>query len=301
MSECNHDWDPELDEGGNPDFRTNRLVSLMPVVYVKCKHCDGRTWLTEEQLAEHQGITELKPCPFCWGDVNIATNCTQFDGKALRTINCPNCNASMSGNEPELILAWNQRVEETTDHKPKVVVMCGSSRFCDIMAVVEWILERNELAITMGLNLMPPWYDAELTDHLAEREGCAEQMDELHLRKIDLADEIFVVDWEVDGKPYIGESCRKEIEYAEAHGVWVRYLSSELLISKEVAERILAYCDLQKNLNVTNKDFVDKIKVLKREILHAHWPQTSEINELIELYETSINLYQQMVGNHENI
>ncbi len=89
--------------------------------------------------------------------------------------------------------------------KPKVVVICGSSRFVDIMAVCEWIIERDELAITMGLNLLPWWYD-DIPDHLAEHERCAEQMDELHLRKIDLAGEIFVVDAGVDGKPYIGEN-----------------------------------------------------------------------------------------------
>ena len=52
---------------------------------------------------------ELLPCPFCGGDANIATNCIQFDGRALRTINCSSCQASMSGNEPELVTAWNTR------------------------------------------------------------------------------------------------------------------------------------------------------------------------------------------------
>jgi hypothetical protein len=47
------------------------------------------------------------------------------------------------------------------------------------------------------------------------------RMDELHKRKIDLADSVFVLD--VDG--YIGESTRSEIEYAEAHGKPVHYLS----------------------------------------------------------------------------
>jgi len=130
--------------------------------------------------------------------------------------------------------------------KPKVIVMCGSSRFCDIMAVVEWILERDELAITMGLNLLPPWYNPELTDHLAELEGCAEQMDELHLRKIDMADEIFVVDAEVDGKPYIGESCAREIQYARNNRVHVRYFSMDRDLRVDVYGRILKWCKLQR-------------------------------------------------------
>ena len=122
--------------------------------------------------------------------------------------------------------------------KPKIVVMCGSSRFVQEMAVCEWIIERDELAITMGLNLLPWWYGAP-DDHLAEAEGCAEQMDELHLRKIDLCDEIFVVDAEVDGKPYIGSSTSNEIAYAEANGKDVRRYSENSLKMIEVNTRLL--------------------------------------------------------------
>ena len=79
--------------------------------------------------------------------------------------------------------------------KPKVVVLCGSSRFVDIMAVCAWIIERDEGAISMGLHLLPGWYSMEnIPDHLAEHEGVADAMDELHLIKIDLSDEVFVVD-----------------------------------------------------------------------------------------------------------
>ncbi len=46
-----------------------------------------------------------------------------------------------------------------------------------------------------------------------------ERLDELHLRKIDLADSILVLN--VGG--YIGESTRREIDYARAHGKKVEY------------------------------------------------------------------------------
>ena len=46
-------------------------------------------------------------------------------------------------------------------------------------------------------------------------------LDDMHKRKIDMADEIFVIN--VDG--YIGESTRSEIEYALRNGLTVRYLS----------------------------------------------------------------------------
>ncbi|MBP5249160.1 MAG: hypothetical protein J6Z46_04050, partial [Lachnospiraceae bacterium] len=45
-------------------------------------------------------------------------------------------------------------------------------------------------------------------------------LDDIHKRKIDMADSIFVIN--VGG--YIGDSTRSEIEYAKAHGKRVEYL-----------------------------------------------------------------------------
>ncbi len=107
---------------------------------------------------------------------------------------------------------------------PKVVVLCGSSRFCQIMAACAWLIERDEQAITMGLHLLPEWYSTDLPDsHLAEYEGVASAMDELHMRKIDLADEVFVVNY----GDYIGESTKNEIEYAQANGKLIRWFQHD--------------------------------------------------------------------------
>ena len=116
--------------------------------------------------------------------------------------------------------------------KPKIVCLCGSSRFVDIMAVVAWLLEKDEGKIAMGLHLLPRWYPDAPDHHLAEAEGVAEQMDELHLRKIDLADEIYVIDW----GGYIGESTAKEIAYAQVAGKKVRYLSADSVRMKFVSD-----------------------------------------------------------------
>lgn len=137
--------------------------------------------------------------------------------------------------------------------KPKVVVMCGSSRFVDIMAVCEWVIERDELAVTMGLNLLPWWYGAP-DDHLAEAEDCANEMDELHLRKIDLADEIFVVDADVDGKPYIGSSTANEIAYAVSKGVDVRRFSESPLLRDGIYRQILDGIERQRSVNEKEKE-----------------------------------------------
>ncbi len=132
--------------------------------------------------------------------------------------------------------------------KPKIIVLCGSSRFVDIMAVCAWILEREEKAIVLGLHLLPHWYSKDLPDdHLAEHEGVADQMDELHLRKIDLAadhedGEIFVVNYD----DYIGESTKNEIEYAQGVDVKIKWYTHDP-IGRIVDEIIREWVDSQKN------------------------------------------------------
>jgi len=87
------------------------------------------------------------------------------------------------------------------------------------MAVFAWELEKGG-RIVLSLHLLPTWYPQLRADHQAEAEGVADAMDELHKRKIDLADEIFVMN--IGG--YIGSSTRSEIVYACEHGKLARYL-----------------------------------------------------------------------------
>ncbi len=51
-------------------------------------------------------------------------------------------------------------------------------------------------------------------------DGTKAMLDDMHKRKIDMADEIYVIN--VGG--YIGESTRSEIEYAKKNGRAVNYL-----------------------------------------------------------------------------
>lgn len=105
--------------------------------------------------------------------------------------------------------------------RPRIICLCGSTRFIETFAIKTWELER-EGYIVLGCTLLPMWY-CEVPSHFGEQTGTKEQCDELHKRKIDLADEVLILD--VDG--YIGESTRSEIEYATATGKPVRYLSTE--------------------------------------------------------------------------
>lgn len=110
--------------------------------------------------------------------------------------------------------------------KPRIVCICGSSRFCDLAAVWAWEFEKQgEIALSM--HLLPQWYWENTGkvghSHGAEQEGVAHVLDELHLRKIDMADRVFVV----NQGGYIGERTRIEIEYAKKLGKPITYQHSQ--------------------------------------------------------------------------
>jgi len=105
-----------------------------------------------------------------------------------------------------------------TPNKPRVVCLCGSTRFKEEINTTNARLSLDGyLVISLGLFGHTDLPDI---DWSTSGSGLKIMLDELHKRKIDLADEIFVVN--VDG--YVGESTRSEINYAVAHGKPVKYL-----------------------------------------------------------------------------
>ena len=107
--------------------------------------------------------------------------------------------------------------EDCKGDRPVIVCLCGSTRFLDAFQAAnlhETLSGR--IVLTIGC-------DTKSDAMLGITDETKAMLDELHLRKIDLADEILVLD--VDG--YIGASTRREIAYAEQHGKRVRYLSRE--------------------------------------------------------------------------
>lgn len=104
--------------------------------------------------------------------------------------------------------------------RPKIICLCGSTRFIETFAIRTWELEREGF-IVLGCTLLPLSY-CKVASHFGEATGTKAQCDALHLRKIDLADEVLVLN--VGG--YIGESTRNEIAYAESHGKPVKYLEA---------------------------------------------------------------------------
>ena len=95
-----------------------------------------------------------------------------------------------------------------------VITLCGSTRFKEqfLEAQKRLTLEGN-IVISVGL-----------FGHSGDDEvwtpGTKEMLDNMHKRKIDMADAIYVIN--VGG--YIGESTRSEIDYAEKNGKTVMYL-----------------------------------------------------------------------------
>ena len=104
--------------------------------------------------------------------------------------------------------------------KYKVVTLCGSTRFKEqfMEAQKRLTLEGN---IVISVGLFGHAGDQEVWDGMDEGtlSKTKEMLDDMHKRKIDMADEIYVIN--VGG--YIGDSTRSEIQYAEAHGKPVRY------------------------------------------------------------------------------
>jgi len=103
--------------------------------------------------------------------------------------------------------------------RPKIVCLCGSTRF------YQKFVEANYLETMAGnIVLSVGFYPHAVNEMHGEGVGITpeqkESLDELHKRKIDLADEVYVLN--VGG--YIGSSTRGEIEYAISHGKPVRYL-----------------------------------------------------------------------------
>lgn len=105
--------------------------------------------------------------------------------------------------------------------KYKVITLCGSTRFKEEFSEVQkrLTLEGN---IVISVGLFGHSGDNEVWESMDEGTltKTKEMLDDMHKRKIDMADEIFVIN--VGG--YIGSSTRSEIEYAKNNKKPVNYL-----------------------------------------------------------------------------
>lgn len=100
--------------------------------------------------------------------------------------------------------------------KYPVITLCGSTRFKDqFLEAQKRLTLAGNIVISVGLF-------GHSGDDEVWNERTKEMLDDMHKRKIDMADGIYVIN--VDG--YIGHSTQSEIEYAKKNGKEILYLES---------------------------------------------------------------------------
>ena len=125
----------------------------------------------------------------------------------------------------------------------KVITLCGSTRFKEefLEAQKRLTLEGN-IVISVGLF-------GHSGDDVVWTEGVKDMLDRQHLAKIDLADEIFVIN--VGG--YIGDSTRREIAYAEFKGKTIKYMEDSKKVS--IYDSYTALGELHDSGKLTEEDW----------------------------------------------
>lgn len=108
---------------------------------------------------------------------------------------------------------------------PHIVCLCGSTRFkeaFDLAAAHETL--KGHIVVTCGLfgHSDYPSGARHITNDGDPHNERKKMLDELHFSKIDLADEVVVVNW----GSYVGQSTVNEIQYAHKIGIPVRMLFS---------------------------------------------------------------------------
>ena len=98
--------------------------------------------------------------------------------------------------------------------KYKVITLCGSTKFKE-----DFLREQKRLSLSGNIVI-----SVGLFGHSGDGEAFTpqtkEMLDDMHKRKIDMADEIFVI----NKNGYIGSSTKSEIEYAIKTNKKVNYM-----------------------------------------------------------------------------
>ena len=104
-------------------------------------------------------------------------------------------------------------------NRPTIICLCGSTRFYE-----EFMQANYEQTMLGKIVLSVGFFMHRAGQVHGETVGITpddkKMLDELHLRKIDMADEVLILN--VNG--YMGESTRRELAYALAHGKVVSFL-----------------------------------------------------------------------------
>ena len=98
--------------------------------------------------------------------------------------------------------------------KYKVITLCGSTKFKD-----DFLREQKRLSLEGNIVISVGLFGHSGDDEVWS-DGIKEMLDDMHKRKIDMADEIFVI----NTNGYIGSSTKSEIEYAIKTNKKVNYM-----------------------------------------------------------------------------
>ena len=102
--------------------------------------------------------------------------------------------------------------------KYKVITLCGSARFED-----DFIRVQKQLSVEGNIVLSPLFFSQSDDKCFLDERVLSEtkkMLGDMHKRKIDMADEIFVI----NKGGYIGESTEREIAYARFHNKPIAYM-----------------------------------------------------------------------------
>ncbi|GHO88044.1 hypothetical protein [Dictyobacter formicarum] len=101
---------------------------------------------------------------------------------------------------------------------PTIVCLCGSTRFSEAFH------QANLNETLKGKIVLSIGCDFKSDEALGLSDTDKQRLDVLHLRKIDIADEILVL----NVNDYIGPSTANEIRYAHARGIPIRWLEPHM-------------------------------------------------------------------------
>lgn len=98
-------------------------------------------------------------------------------------------------------------------NKYKMITLCGSAKFKE-----DFLRVQQRLTLDGNIVLLPVFFDE--NNNITWTEERTRMLKEMHLKKIELSDEIFVI----NSGGYVGDSTKNEIAHALALGKTVEYM-----------------------------------------------------------------------------
>ena len=145
--------------------------------------------------------------------------------KEYSSAGCQYC----GGGEGDIYLPeenWDKTIDSIlrrlgwSSNRPKIICLCGSTRFTDQMLIKQWELTKQGYIVLSWCALPENYFLGPDQTHIGDQEGVKGIVDAVHFHKIELANEVMILN--IGG--YIGESTRNEIEYAKKLGKSIKYL-----------------------------------------------------------------------------